>query len=93
MSGLAIMVGRRIRDTLRLGAQPHPYRRIKHSAEGMRIAVRDWRADFEVQGTLIRVLRIYSGYREAQLVAAIAPNSSTLQLHREFVSRFAGVSP
>jgi tRNA (adenine37-N6)-methyltransferase len=90
-SGFALR--ERLRDTLRLGSQPHPYRRIKHSADGMRIAVRDWRADFEVHGGVIRVLRIYSGYRESQLLAGAAPNSSTLALHREFLSRFAGVGP
>ncbi len=57
----------RIVNTLKLGPQPHPYRRIKHDANGMRLAVKDWRIDFTVAGRCISVLQIRTGYSAKQL--------------------------
>lgn len=78
----------RISATLRLGPQPHPYRRIKQGNDGkLTLAVRDWRIDFQVDGMHIEVLRVRSGYRAAQLDDT-SDASAPLVLHREFRVRF-----
>jgi tRNA (adenine37-N6)-methyltransferase len=77
----------RIENTLRLGPQPHPYRRIKHNANGSHtLAVQDWRVDFELQERDVRVQTVRTGYRKSQLASA-APDPQ-LQLHREFTAQF-----
>jgi tRNA-Thr(GGU) m(6)t(6)A37 methyltransferase TsaA len=78
----------RIVNTLKLGPQPHPYRRIRRSAGGgMTLAVQDWRADFLVDGRNVEVLRLRSGYRKAQLDSAVA--EEPLLLHRQFYAAFS----
>jgi hypothetical protein len=78
----------RIDATLRLGPQPHPYRRIRHGRDGsLTLAVQDWRIDFAVDGMNIEVLRLRSGYRASQLDKA-SDTSAPLALHREFRLRF-----
>ncbi len=62
-----------IARALRLGPQPHPYRRIKRVGDESRLAVKDWRAFFTVQGHDVRVVRIVSGYRPAELASGAAP--------------------
>jgi tRNA-Thr(GGU) m(6)t(6)A37 methyltransferase TsaA len=57
----------RIINTLKLGPQPHPYRRIRHDANGMQLAVKDWRIDFTVAGRCITVQQIRTGYGAKQL--------------------------
>lgn len=77
-----------VERALRLGPQPHPYRRIRAdpSGSGMRLAVKDWRVRFHVEGRRITVDAITTGYRERELLtseeAAVTP-------HRAFVARFA----
>jgi tRNA-Thr(GGU) m(6)t(6)A37 methyltransferase TsaA len=70
-------------DALALGPQPHAYRRIRREPGGYRIALKDWRVSFRVEGRAIRVQRVTTGYRARQLAAdpALAP-------HRELVARF-----
>jgi tRNA (adenine37-N6)-methyltransferase len=94
---VALPLRERITTTLKLGPQPHPYRRIRRAADGsMRLAVQDWRVAFEVSGHRIRVLALRSGYRDSQLVAgnanagANAPDAGTLLVHRQFRELFAG---
>lgn len=79
-----------VERVLRLGPEPHPYRRICEEKDGMRLAVKDWRVRFHVKGRLIVIDRIASGYRPSQL-ADVADDA--LAAHREFVARFhpAGV--
>lgn len=78
----------RIDTTLKLGPQPHPYRRIRRGKNGaMTLAVQDWRVDFEVNGMNINVLRLRSGYRASQL-AKSSDTSAPLVLHRQFLLRF-----
>jgi tRNA-Thr(GGU) m(6)t(6)A37 methyltransferase TsaA len=75
-----------IESVLVLGPQPHAYRRIrKHGVggEGMRLALKEWRADFAVEGARIVVRAVRSGYRAAELASAAAP-----ALHREYAGRF-----
>ena len=83
-TGLAIR--ERIIATLGLGPQPHPYRRIKREAGGFRLAVKDWRILFEVQGSEAQVTAIESGYRPAQLARRDAAGEPALATHREYVA-------
>jgi tRNA-Thr(GGU) m(6)t(6)A37 methyltransferase TsaA len=85
----------RIEATLRLGPQPHPYRRIRQGRDGgMVLAVQDWRVDFRVTSAAIEVLALRSGYKDSQLeqadtnVAGGDPTSAALLLHRKFRRRF-----
>jgi len=79
----------RIAATLRLGPQPHPYRRIKRSKEGgMMLAVQDWRATFQVEDSLLNVSRIHSGYTSARMAEGNPDPSGILLLHREFTMAF-----
>lgn len=74
----------RISATLALGPQPHAYRRIRPDGEGWQLAVRDWRARFEVDGRSIMVTAIGSGYRASVLASPDA--DPALQAHRDFIS-------
>jgi tRNA (adenine37-N6)-methyltransferase len=64
-------------EILRLGPQPHPYRRIRETSEGPVLAVKDWRLYFTVEERVIRVHSVQTGYRVSQLKEAPL-------LHREF---------
>ncbi|HMJ16726.1 MAG TPA: tRNA (N6-threonylcarbamoyladenosine(37)-N6)-methyltransferase TrmO [Polyangiaceae bacterium] len=77
-------LGTEIRRVLELGPQPHPYRRIRRFQDGYRLAIKEWRADFKVQGRSVTVTRITSGYRPEQL----ANESPELSQHRAFVAAF-----
>jgi tRNA-Thr(GGU) m(6)t(6)A37 methyltransferase TsaA len=86
----ALPLRERIVNTLMLGPQPHPYRRIKRSKDGnLTLAVQDWRMTFEVQGEAVRVLALRSGYRDSQLAEGTDDPSGQLRLHREFAAQFA----
>ncbi len=77
----------RVAETLALGPQPHPYRRIKKSdREGAFVlAVKDWRATFTIEGNVLAVERIGTGYRPKDLALGIGEE---LLVHRAFVARF-----
>jgi tRNA (adenine37-N6)-methyltransferase len=78
----------RIESTLKLGPQPHPYRRIRRGKDGgMVLAVQDWRIDFRAAGELIEVLGLRSGYKASQLEKD-SDESSPLGLHQRFRARF-----
>jgi len=79
-TGLAIE--ERIRSTLALGPEPHPYRRIRRLDDGMQLAVKEWRVLFSVEGRAVRVAAIVSGFRESQL--ANGSSDDALRAHREF---------
>lgn len=66
----------RVIEALKLGPQPHAYRRIK----GNVLAVKEWRAAFRVEGQRIVVERIASGYREKELPSQ--------PVHLAFVTQF-----
>jgi tRNA (adenine37-N6)-methyltransferase len=72
---------------LELGPQPHPYRRIKVEGDAFRLAVKDWRVRFRVEGRNVTVEAIRSGYRPAQLAAPATPEAA---VQRAFVERFPG---
>jgi tRNA-Thr(GGU) m(6)t(6)A37 methyltransferase TsaA len=77
-------LGPPIEAALALGPQPHAYRRIRRHGAGMRLAIKEWRADFDVQDRRIVVRGLESGYRAAQLAS-----DASLSLHRAFVAAFA----
>jgi hypothetical protein len=72
-----------IESVLALGPQPHAYRRIRAHAGGMRLALKDWRVDFAVEGGVIVVRALATGYRQKQLATGDAP-----PLHRDFAAAF-----
>lgn len=75
----------RIANTLKLGPQPHPYRRIKHGKDGrMTLAVQDWRAAFRVDDEVLTVTGISSGYSKARMADHLPDPTGTLKMHREF---------
>jgi len=77
----------RILATLRLGPQPHPYRRIKRERDGgLTLAVQDWRVDFAVEGSQIQVRGIRSGYNAAQL-ARPTGESDPILVHQAYNKR------
>jgi tRNA-Thr(GGU) m(6)t(6)A37 methyltransferase TsaA len=73
-----------IESVLALGPQPHPYRRIRSRGSGMRLALKDWRVDFDVVERRIVVSGLSTGYRAQQLASDPA-----LAVHRDFVERWA----
>ena len=76
----------RITDTLSLGPEPHPYRRIRRDQQGrLQLAVQDWRVRFSVSGRVVLVLEIASGYRASQLAATAPEADPAIGLHREFL--------
>ncbi len=72
---------------LSLGPEPRPYRRIRADGHRWRLAVKDWRAWFEVIGDVIRVVELGSGYRRAEHA------KPELVVHRDFTARFGGDRP
>ena len=83
----------RIINTLALGPQPHPYRRIKRARDGsLVLAVRDWRVDFSVENLQVMVHAIRTGYNAAQLARdAVAPDDP-VALHRAFTAAQPGAA-
>jgi tRNA-Thr(GGU) m(6)t(6)A37 methyltransferase TsaA len=79
-TGLALR--ERIEATLMLGPAPHPYRRIRREDNGFRLAIKDWRIRFLVDGRDVRVMQVSSGYRASQL--ASPGEGEPLAAHREF---------
>jgi tRNA (adenine37-N6)-methyltransferase len=76
----------RVDQTLALGPQPHPYRRIRKDGDAFRLALKEWRLRFRADGNVMTVLGILSGYRHSQIFAE--PADPLLVAHREFVARF-----
>jgi tRNA (adenine37-N6)-methyltransferase len=73
----------KIAAALALGPQPHAYRRIRPQGVGMRLALKEWRVDFRVEGRRIIVTTIRTGYRAKDLATDSAP-----AVHRAFAARF-----
>jgi len=86
----ALPLRERILNTLMLGPQPHPYRRIRRAKDGgLTLAVQDWRVDFSVDALQVAVHRIRSGYNATQLARANDSADDPLALHRAFTARLA----
>lgn len=71
-----------IAKALALGPEPHAYRRIKPDGATSVLALKEWRARFEVRARTIRVLAIESGWRPDQIA-----KDPTLALHAAFLAR------
>ena len=48
--GPAFALAEPIARVLSLGPQPHPYRRIRKDGDAFRLALKDWRVRFRVEG-------------------------------------------
>jgi tRNA-Thr(GGU) m(6)t(6)A37 methyltransferase TsaA len=77
-----------IESALALGPQPHAYRRIRNHGDGQRLALKDWRVDFEVRDACLVVRSLASGYRPKQLA-----EDPRLEVHRAFAASFPLSSP
>lgn len=67
---------------------PRPYRRIKREGAGFRVAMHDWRAFFSVDGQVVLISHVATGYRASQLASGQGIPDDQLILHREFQSRW-----
>jgi tRNA-Thr(GGU) m(6)t(6)A37 methyltransferase TsaA len=76
-----------IEQALALGPQPHAYRRIRRNDTGYRLALKEWRVYFDVEGRTMVVKALASGYRPRQLAT-----DGNLSLHREFTATHGGLS-
>lgn len=74
-----------VETALRLGPEPHPYRRIKRTESGFVLAHKAWRVAFECEGHDIVVRAVKSGYRPSELFGS---SRAELDVHRQFVERF-----
>ena len=73
----------RLAHSLSLGPQPHAYRRIKRDQRGLRIAVKEWYARFEVLSEgAIEVRALESGVRPRER------HTPGAELHLEFHTRW-----
>lgn len=80
-----IVLRARIDSALALGPSPHAYRRIRKDGDGYRLAVKDFRVCFSVDGKQVTVRELKSGYRPAAL---FGPNPEAPEEHRAFVTRY-----
>ena len=84
---LAIDLEAPIVSVLTIGPEPNPYRRIRAEGDGMfRLAVKEWRARFRVEGRRVVVEEILSGYKERALAT-----DPSLDPHRAFVAFVASL--
>jgi tRNA-Thr(GGU) m(6)t(6)A37 methyltransferase TsaA len=89
-TGLALR--ERVIATLQLGPQPHPYRRIRRVGEAFRLAVKEWRVSFGVDGRAITVWGVTSGFTAAHRQSAGAAQADAVAVHRAFTARWPGPS-
>lgn len=81
----AIELAPRIAAQLALGAAPHAYRRIRRDGDRLRLAIKDWRAWFRVEGRQVVVERIATGYRPREL---FGEHGDAPEPHRAFASHW-----
>jgi len=74
----------RATNTLALGPEPHPYRRIRRDPSGLTLCVKDWRLRFAVDGRRVHVASVESGVRKSLLNGKGDPADAELTLHREY---------
>jgi hypothetical protein len=80
-----LQIAERAREVLAAGPSPHPYRRIRKCEDGFVLAVREWRVLFVVEGDVVAVQRIHTGYRASELFGSPDPS---LDAHRAYAERF-----
>jgi tRNA-Thr(GGU) m(6)t(6)A37 methyltransferase TsaA len=92
---IATRTGLNVRErataTLKLGPEPHPYRRIRRDDRGLTLCVKDWRLRFRVDGREVRIASIESGVKKSQLVKT-GEASAELALHREYYARWSSAT-
>lgn len=81
----AIDLAARVVQALEEGPSPHPYRRIKNDGDGYRLAIQEWRVRFRVDGAVVTVESVFSGYRPRELFTG---NDPALTAHRSYTERF-----
>jgi tRNA-Thr(GGU) m(6)t(6)A37 methyltransferase TsaA len=74
-----------VTSILALGPQPHPYRRIRKDGDALKLAYKDWRVRFQVEGRAVTVLSVHTGYRAKELALSDDPG---LLPHRAIAERF-----
>jgi tRNA (adenine37-N6)-methyltransferase len=74
-----------VTSVLALGPQPHPYRRIRQDGDALKLAYKDWRVRFRVEGRAVTVLSVHSGYRAKELALSEDPG---LLPHRAITEKF-----
>jgi hypothetical protein len=72
-----------ITQVLALGPQPHPYRRIRADGDGYRLAWKDWRVSFRLEGRRVHIRNLGTGYKPRELAEGRAPD-----LHIAFEAKF-----
>lgn len=77
-----------ITQALSVGPRPHPYRRIRREGDAFRLAHKDWRVRFRVDGRRVTIQSLRTGYRPAQLAELPLPDER--RAHRAFVEQFGG---
>jgi tRNA-Thr(GGU) m(6)t(6)A37 methyltransferase TsaA len=87
-TGLALR--QRVTEALAFRPEPNAYRRIRRDAQGLRVAVKEWRVRFEVSGQTVTVLHIGSGYRAKEI--RNAPADGPLSVHRAFLASFGNTA-
>ena len=80
-----VELGARIEAQLALGVAPHAYRRIRREGDRLRLAIKDWRAWFRVEGRTVTVEQVASGYRPREL---FTPEGHAPEAHRAFSTRW-----
>jgi tRNA-Thr(GGU) m(6)t(6)A37 methyltransferase TsaA len=89
--GFGVSVGEVASVALSRDPAPHPYRRILHDSDGgLMIAEKSWRLHFRVEGEVVEVTRVSSGYRAE--VVQTSDDAAMLDgaAHRAFHARWGG---
>ena len=73
-----------VAQSLALGPQPHAYRRIRADGDRFVLAHKEWRVRFRIEGRVVHVESVASGYRRKEL-----EGDPALELHRELTRRFS----
>ena len=81
----AVDLEERIVAQLILGPAPHAYRRIRAESGRLRLAIKDWRVWFRVDGQTITVESLSSGYRPREL---FAQDGAAPTVHRLFTAKW-----
>jgi tRNA-Thr(GGU) m(6)t(6)A37 methyltransferase TsaA len=81
----ALDLAPRIEAQLALGVAPHAYRRIRRDGDRLRLALKDWRAWFRVEGRAAIVEQLASGYRPREL---FSPTGQAPAAHRAFSAKW-----
>jgi tRNA-Thr(GGU) m(6)t(6)A37 methyltransferase TsaA len=82
LAGHGVELEAPVTEILRVSPRPHAYRRIRVEGAGFKLAWKEFRVFFRLDGNVVTVERVASGYRPAQLA------QPGLDLHRAFATAF-----